>query len=97
LQEETFLCVIRFASKKTDNSFTTQSLLKSKYWKVVKGLPVFLHSALVYSREKILPWKVNLGRDPGAEEQILEGSKRVACFFTFCFGIFSRKGVNMEG
>jgi len=56
-------------------------LLKSKYWKVVKGLPVFLHSALVYSREKILPWKVNLGRDPGAEEDILEGSKRIACFF----------------
>jgi len=72
-------------------------VLKRTYWKVVKGLPVFLHFALVYSVEKVLTWKVNLGRDPGAEEQILEGSKRVACFFTFCFGIFSRKGVNMEG
>ena len=72
-------------------------MLKSKYWKVVKGLPVFLHSALVYSVEKVLTWKVNLGRDPGAEEQILEGSKRVACFFTFCSGIFKRKDITMEG
>ena len=36
-------------------------MLKRTYWKVVKGLSVFLHSALVYSREKILPWKVNWG------------------------------------
>ena len=58
LQEETFLCVIRFASKKNRQPF---------YYSIF------------------------------AEEQILEGSKRIACFFTFCSGISKRKDITMEG